>query len=168
MRVKFLVVVILVALAVSFAGCSEEESVKETPTPPPTPTSTPVPTPTYDDQAFIFWSQNANKKIIRDLELLQDSASRNDLDDMLVDAITLKNDLTTFLSEIDDFKLSPVMNEVRAEYKLAMLNHKTAAELIEEGIKNMDADKISSANQYLIKGSEHMEKATNLLKKYKS
>jgi len=154
--VGLIAVVAIVAVAM-FAGCVEEEK----PVPVTTPTS--QTTSSYDDDYFEDWCVGLSIILGADMDAITQACNNNDLEMLEGQAALFYEDTKEALREIDQFDLSPEMQPVKAELKLALEDYNKAAYYAERGASNSDADDLEKCSDYLDSGTEHFETVIRLL-----
>lgn len=154
-----LIAIVAIVAVAMFAGCVEEEK----PVPVTTPTS--QTTSSYDDDYFKDWCVGLSTILGADLDAITQACNNYDLETLEEQAALFYEDTEEALGEIDQFDVSPEMQPVKAELKLALEDCKKAADYAERGAKNSDADDLERSSDYLDSGTEHLNKVTELLEK---
>ncbi|WP_144060511.1 hypothetical protein [Archaeoglobus sulfaticallidus] len=132
-----------------------------------TPTSTSMPTSQLSDsdREFINWVIQTDHRVMDALKFAVDAANSNNFSALELGGAMLRYEAEMALSEIDDFKISDELEDLRDEFKLALIDFKLAGINLEYGVRDNDAEKINRATEYINSASEHLTKSTELADK---
>ncbi|MFO7967293.1 MAG: hypothetical protein R6U44_06815 [Archaeoglobaceae archaeon] len=137
-------------------------SVDTTTTTTPTATATSTPTPQYEDQEFDKLISDQAGTLRTDMQYIEQEAKSLNYDSLSTYCTLLKSDADMFLQEIEGYKLSPEMQDIREEYRKALEDYKKAGYYCEQGTIYENSDDIYKANDYLEKATNHMEKVNQM------
>jgi hypothetical protein len=145
-----LIAIVAIVTAVIFAGCVEESQDKE-------------------------WLKSSEKNVILvgdDLEKMRKASTNEDYEMWALAAKYLYDDTQYALDESNTYSVSSKYEDAKYEYEKAMNDYKLAGQYSITGIDKIqhgfveegNAD-IKLASNYIESGNNHLQKATDLLKK---
>ncbi len=114
------------------------------------------------DEEFRNWIEDTTKELEETLKTLTINAENNNYEGLKSNAPVLLEQCDKALYEIDDFNLSELDN-VREEYKKALIADREAADKLYEAGGSKDPDTLDEAVNKLEEGIEHFEKAWEYL-----
>ncbi len=122
-------------------------------------------TPTvYQDKQFIDWLSSVNSILYYDTTQVSKYASVSTLDEFGEWCEKLEKDSTTYLSQVDDYLLSPEMQQIQYEFRQVLQDFKKAGHYGKLGAKYMDADYISIAARYMNSAKQHLDNLVDMVK----
>ena len=118
---------------------------------------------TSEDQRFLEWTINTSNTLTTDCKLLTSAIERFDFDSVAIRSKWLHDDANKALIEIDHYHVSSALKPAKSEFKLALEDCKWAGYYYNRGARNISADDLEKANNYLKSATRHIDKTTALL-----
>jgi len=127
--------------------------------------SEPVTTIKFQDEEFMDWMLSVSTILYYDNIQVSKYASLSTLDELELWCEKLEEDSTTYLSQVDEYLLSPEKQQIQYEFRQVLQDFKTAGYYGKLGARYMDADYISMAARYMDSAKQHLDNLVDLVKK---
>ena len=121
----------------------------------------------YDDAEYLAWQVDAITIIKNDVDMMVLYIHADDMSSVAIWSKNLEDDCKDILSEIDSFKVSPVLSLVKDEIRLALIDYKLGGYWGRKGLEgDIDTYSLSNAIEYLESGNRHFDLASYYLDYY--
>ena len=119
---------------------------------------------TYDDTEFLDWmTYTVNENLMTDFTMIGTYADSYDLDNLAKWSQKLEDHSSLYLSQIDNFHVSPKMQKVKDETKLALEDCEMAGYYGKLGAENISPDDLDIAVLYMNDAVIHINTVTEYL-----
>lgn len=146
-KIGFLLLVCLMILAVS--GCTNETVSNAT------NTSQSL----TGDAAWLYSVDTHSKTLSSDVNELSTATNNQDSQKILAAATKLQTDAESSLTESKNMKVSPQLQNSKADWEKALSQYASSAQRITEGVSNRDDHKIQTGIQSMHTATSYLERS---------
>lgn len=121
----------------------------------------------YDDADFLTWIVDVVvDELTLDFTMIGESADELDLDGVAFWSQSLEDHSSLYLSQIDNYDVTPQMDLIKEEMRLAFQDCEMAGYYGRIGAETFDADTINLAVKYINYGTVHIMTATEYIEDF--